>query len=299
MKYFYYIVLAYVILAGCNKDEEIVVDNPEDEIAGQFTVIEYLPAPGQFINDKGAGFSNITTMEEACDYARKRLAGNNFVSLGAWGGYIVFKSSKPIANSGGYDFSIAGNAFDSSNEPGIVWVMKDENGNGLPDEEWLELKGSYYGHEGYEKNYSVTYLRPSSDNADIEWIDSNGERGVVKRNIYHKQSSYFPDWVEGERYTLYGSRLPAQTIQNPSTGEWANLPFKWGYVDNDGEDSALVEKEGTQLQVNYFRISDAVDADGKAVVLGSVEFIKVQTAVNSVAGAIGENSTEICGIWAQ
>ena len=29
-------------------------------------------------------------------------------------------------------FSIKGNAFDSSNEPGIVWVMQDVNGDGLP-----------------------------------------------------------------------------------------------------------------------------------------------------------------------
>ena len=42
-------------------------------------------------------------------------------------------------------FAIQGNAFDSSNEPGIVWVMQDVNGNGLPDDEWYELRGSETG----------------------------------------------------------------------------------------------------------------------------------------------------------
>ncbi|MFR7812460.1 MAG: hypothetical protein ACLU4N_26295 [Butyricimonas faecihominis] len=32
----------------------------------------------------------------------------------------------------GYDLPLR-NAFDGSSEPGIVWVMQDVNGNGLPD----------------------------------------------------------------------------------------------------------------------------------------------------------------------
>lgn len=47
----------------------------------------------------------------------------------------------------GYDFAIEGNAFDGSSEPGIVWVMQDVNGNGLPDDTWYQLKGSEYGKE--------------------------------------------------------------------------------------------------------------------------------------------------------
>ena len=65
--------------------------------------------------------------------------------LGGWGGYIVVGFDHSIENKGGYDFSIKGNAFDSSNEPGIVWVMQDVNGDGLPNDEWYELKGSEYG----------------------------------------------------------------------------------------------------------------------------------------------------------
>lgn len=298
MKYICYILLVCAVLVSCNKDEEIIVSNPEpDSQDGQFEVMEYLPAPGQFINEKASGFLNVTTMAEACEYAQGRLATNDFVSLGAWGGRITVRSSAPIPNTGGYDFSIAGNAFDTSSEPGIVWVMKDENGNGLPDDTWYELKGSFYGQEGFEKNYSVTYFRPEKEKEDVRWVDSNGASGVVKWLTYHSQASYFPAWVEGASYTLEGSRLPAQAEQNPQTGVWVNKPFKWGYADNLGDDSAILDINGKTVQMNYFKISDAVGTDGREAKLPSIDFIKVQTAVNNTAGVIGECSTEVCGFY--
>lgn len=284
--------------AGCNKDEDIVIEYPDsDGQSGQFTVVEYLPAPGQFINDKGAGMSGISNMEEACDYAQKRLESLNFVSLGAFGGSLTVKASSPVANTGGYEFAIAGNSFDSSNEPGIVWVMQDSNGNGLADDTWYELRGSYFGKEGYERDYSVTYFRPASADAPVRWTDSNGVSGELNRNQFHSQPSYFPEWVDADSYTLTGSRLPGRAQQDPATGVWKNLPFEWGYVDNSGEDSALKEIDGQNVQLNYFRISDAIDASGNPVALKSVDFIKVQTAVNAQAGVIGEVSTEVCGFF--
>lgn len=63
-------------------------------------------------------------------------------------GYIIVGFDHSIPNSGNqYDFCVQGNAFDGSSEPGIVWVMQDINGNGLPDDEWYELKGSEAGKE--------------------------------------------------------------------------------------------------------------------------------------------------------
>ena len=286
-------------VSSCNKDEDIIADNSGDGTSGnyEFTVLEYTPAPGQFINEPASGFTGITTEAEAVRYAQDRLAEGNFVSLGGWGGYIVVRSARPILNSGGYDFAIAGNAFDTSNEPGIVWVMQDANGNGLPDDQWYELKGSYYGKEGYERDYWVTYYKPSSANSDVEWRDSNGDTGYVKWNTFHKQSSYYPAWITASSYTLYGSRLPQQAVENPETGVWSNEPFKWGYTDNNGEDSAIITEDGKTVQKNYFLISDAVDAQGNPVSLESIDFIKVQTAVNGSITVTGENSTEVCGFY--
>lgn len=286
-----------LLTSSCNKDDEIVEEIPPVVPSEEdFQVVEYLPAPGQFINEKASGFDNVTTMEAACEYARKRLNANLYVSLGAWGGYVVVKSKGSIPNTGGYDFSIAGNAFDTSNEAGIVWVMEDSNANGLPDDEWYELKGSWFDKEGYERNYSVTYFRPDGP-GDVRWRDSNGEEGIIKwMNSFHPQN-YYPAWEKENSYTLTGSRLPSQAYQNPETGVWTNAPFEWGYADNEGEDSAIVTVNGKKVQKNYFRISDAVDADSKPVILEKIDFIKVQTAINSNAGVVGENSTEVCGFF--
>lgn len=295
-----------LLLCACNKDEEIIIDNPGDD-TGQtgettdndyFTVIEYLPAPGQYINDPAAGFTDVITPEEACGYAQKRLSKNSYVSLGGFGGYITVRAKESIRNSGGYDFSIAGNSFDTSNEPGIVWVMQDSNRNGKPDDQWYQLRGSYYGEEGFEEDYSVTYYHPDGAGADIRWTDSNGDSGYIRYLAsYHKQDSYYPEWITADSYTLSGSRLPSRTTRNPTTGDWTSAPFKWGYADNAGEDSEMVEINGRMLQMNHFRISDAVMADGQPANLEYIDFIKVQTAVNVDSGWLGELSTDILGFF--
>lgn len=294
--------LALVAIASCNRDNDITIDNDPSSDGSTpsvtFSVIEYLPAPGQYINEPASGFYHVSTMDEACRYAEERLVKNLYVSLGSWGGYIIVKTHSPLANTGGFDFAIGGNSFDSSNEPGIVWVMQDSNGNGLPDDQWFELKGSYYDKPGFEKDYSVTYFRPSQPDSDVKWTDSNGESGVVKwQGSFHKQPFYYPLWIKEDSYTLTGSRLPARSEQDPLTGQWTNLPYEWGYADNAGEDSETLTLNGQKMQLNYFRISDAVTASGEAANLPAVDFIKVQTAVNGTSGILGENSTEVCGFF--
>ncbi|MDD3980254.1 MAG: PKD-like domain-containing protein, partial [Proteiniphilum sp.] len=122
------------------------------------TVFEFLPAPGQFVNERYTAY----TLAEANRYAEERLKpGNQYVSLGGFGGYIVVGFDHSIKNTGTWDFAIFGNSFKGSSEPGIVWVMQDENGNGLPDDNWYELKGSETGKPGTVQDYEVTYYRPS------------------------------------------------------------------------------------------------------------------------------------------
>ena len=150
-------------------------------------VVEYLPAPGQFVNEGYAA----TTMAEACAYAQARLDNHYFVSLGGFGGYIVVRFVEPVPNSGDYDFGIYSNAFKTSSEPGVVWVSQDLNANGLADDEWFELYGSESEAESTIRNYSVTYSR-TDDATTIAWRDSAGESGIIERNAAHTQD-YFPD----------------------------------------------------------------------------------------------------------
>ncbi|WP_302266509.1 PKD-like domain-containing protein, partial [uncultured Duncaniella sp.] len=63
-------------------------------------VYEYVPAPGQFINEKASGYDGVTTHESACRYALGRLNKEQSVSLGAWGGYIIVGFDHSIENRG-------------------------------------------------------------------------------------------------------------------------------------------------------------------------------------------------------
>ena len=80
-------------------------------------IVEYRPAPGQFVNTAAWG-----TPERARSIIgpQELLGEQSGVSLGAFGGYIVFKFDHSVLNRSGYDFVIRGNAFDGSSEPGAV-----------------------------------------------------------------------------------------------------------------------------------------------------------------------------------
>lgn len=287
-----------LVFIACNKDEEfVIVTPPEEKPAADYTVLEYLPAPGQFINDPSSGFTNIKSELEAVEYAQERLSNFKYVSLGSFGGYITVRMTERIKNGGGYDFKIAGNAIDTSNEPGIVWVMEDKNGNGVPDDEWYELKGSEYGEKGFVRDFVVTYFRPSNPNSEVKWKASDGSEGTIDWNgEFHQQEFYYPSWIKEDSYTLSGSMLPVRLVQKEN-GVWAFLPFEWGYVDNMGSDAAVEEVNGKRLLMNYFKISDAVDHEGNAVNLEFIDFIKVQSGVLGKSQVIGEVSTEVCGFF--
>lgn len=290
-------------LLSCNKDD-VIETEPElpdstdvselpDPAERTMRVIEYTPAPGQFINDPTT-MGTLTSPEAAAAWAESRLSEGRYVSLGAFGGYIVVGFSLPIeaGSNDTYDFTITGNAFVSaqggSNEPGIVWVMADSNGNGLPDDTWYELAGS---EPAPRRNHSVTYRRPSEPGSPVQWTASDGTSGEVKYIPFvHTQPTYYPEWIAADEYTLTGTLLPAKTTYDPDSHLWSNPPFDWGYADNYGSD--------TEGETTRFKISNAIKSDGSAANLSAIDFIKVQSGVMAQAGVLGEVSTEVCAIAA-
>lgn len=264
-------------------------------------IYEYTPAPGQFINERQTGGFDGTqkTPEAAAEYAEKRLSAGNWVSLGGFGGYIVAGFDHSIENTGDYDLAISGNSFEGSSEPGIVWVMQDENGNGLPDDTWYELKGSETGAAGTIQNYSVTYYRPSAAGMPVQWSDSNGEKGEIDYlSQFHRQDYYYPEWISENSYTLRGTRLEARNYDKSGNGSYWVLPaYEWGYADNFSPVDRLTDdsNSGAAANFNHFRISDAMDFENKPANLQYIDFIKVQTGVNSKSGWLGECSTEVFG----
>lgn len=257
-------------------------------------IYEYTPAAGQFIGEDKSGFTGQEqSAAEAAAYAERRLAEEKYLSLGAWGGYLVAGFDHSVENGEGADIVIAGNMFDGSSEPAIVWVMQDSNGNGLPDDEWYELRGSEWGGNNHSTHYAVTYFRPAGDALPVCWRDNRGNSGQVPYISIHSQPSYFPQWIEGESFTLYGSRLEMNTTIDPS-GKVVHKSYTWGYADNLGEDcEAIGSGEAVRCR---FDIANAVEADGSAVELQYIDFVRIQSAVNGTDATLGELSAEVLAI---
>lgn len=292
-------VTACVAVTCCGEERSVLREATAASSPSATRVFEYLPAPGQFINDPRSGFSGAETdMAAAAAYAERRLAEGNYVSLGGFGGSIIVGFDHSIARNSdpeGYDFSIAGNQFLDSSEPGIVWVMQDTNGNGLPDDVWYELRGSAADDPETLYDYAVTYYRPAP-RMNVPWRDDRGNTGRVEYlPAYHDQDSYYPAWVAEDSYTLVGTRLAPNGTYDSATGIWHNKAYDWGYADNAGEDSAAGGNPEAARADVCFRISRAMQADGSPAELSFIDFIRVQTAVNATAGWIGENSTEVFG----
>ena len=254
-------------------------------------VIDYHPAPGQFIGEAAylpAGKTIETaTYEDVLQRVREILTnpeGGGLVSLGAWGGYITLGFKEPIRNiEGKPDFRIYGNAYynagyeniGGSCEPGIVLVSTDGT-------TWYELKGSEYNNPQTVRNYEITYHKPNPIGGDVRWTDNLGNAGYVARNDYHKQASYFPLWTNAETLTFKGSRLPDNGEE--IGGVFILKAFADGYADNKPNAGST------------FDISWAVDNDGNAVSLDEIGFIRIYTAVNLYHPVVGEVSTEIGGV---
>lgn len=267
-------------------------------------VFDYVPAPGQFIH-LIPEVTDDMSREQVLEAASRQLVGDErpgMVSLGAFGGYIVFGFDHPIANvEGEYDFKIYGNAMkslgsgaDTSAEPGIVMVSVDTNGNGVPDDEWFELRGS--AHDNALADFTIRYSRPSQTETseNIAWTsnDPDSPSGIITLNDFHTQS-YWPGWIEGDVIEFSGTRLPGNARND--NGTWVLSPFDWGYADNRPDFVNVNGNMEPNPEAPGFNIDNAVDADGNSVRLTAIDFVKVYTAVNQTCDFLGETSTEICG----
>ena len=259
-------------------------------------VFEYTPAPGQFINElKTGGFdASHNNPEAAITYAEGRLSEGKWISLGGFGGYVVVGFDHSIDNNRSYNLGVVGNAFDGSSEPGIVWVMQDENGNGYPDDTWYELAGSETGKFETYRDYAVTYYRPSGIGMPVQWTDNYGNNGEIDYLAqYHDQDYYYPLWIGDDSYTLKGTRLEARNYDQSGNGTyWVQPHYDWGYVDNFSPTDF-----NSSDKANFFKISNAIDFEGNPVNLSHIDFVKVQCAVNAKSGWLGELSTEVCGFY--
>lgn len=257
-------------------------------------VDEYCPAPGQFVNRMPL-YEEGDTYADMLDKATAAISGtaDGLITLGGWGGYVTFSFDHTIVNTRGKnDFRLWGNAFYDNNakadaptgsaEPGIVMVSLDTNGNGLPDDEWFELAGSEHGREGTLTGYSIVYSRGSGGGS--VWTDSEGKQGTIAVNPFNP-GDYYPRWVAESSMEFEGTLLPGNAIDLYGNGTYYTLrPPAWGYADSH---------PNTEINLNSFDISNAIDSEGRRVELPGIDFIRVYTGVNQTCGSLGETSTEI------
>lgn len=264
-------------------------------------VLDYLPAPGQYINSYPIGVPS----------SAQSIVGttSGMVNLGFFGGYLVFKFENPVENHPdnpfGVDFTLFGNPLPHWSEPAVVWVMRDDNANGEADDTWYELAGSDYFFSSSLRNLSVRYENPGKEDAGIKWTDDAGNTGLIPYNSYH-QHSYYPDpdsfsGVSADYYSLSGSLIQASIDLNSPTG-LKSFKKAFGYADNQpikDKSSGLPDNPYTPEAENSggdaFDINWAIDQNGEYVDLDRVHFIKVVNGVRQLAGWLGELSSEICG----
>ena len=269
-------------------------------------VLEYNPAPGQFINTMPQ-YEEGDTYETMRQKVKESIASTNrtLISLGAWGGYVTFAFDHSVINTPEQrDFLIEGNSFyasttskGGSSEPGIVMVSIDINQNGLPDDPFYQLAGSEYHNSVTIHNYSMTYHRTPAehtpqpdkknsltDSTYIRWTDNQNQTGHLYKNTFHTQE-YFPLWLTDSTLTFVGSRLPDNAYDPTGKGSyWVQSPFDYGYADCHPNDSTARCS---------FDIDWAVTNEGEPIHLPCVDFVRVYTGVFQQCGWTGEISTEI------
>ncbi len=261
-------------------------------------VFDYLPAPGQFVNTSWADTA-----------AGDKVIGNTSggASLGGFGGYIIVGFDQPIVNRAenayGVDFTVVGNAFSGWGEPAAVKVMKDENGNGLPDDEWYELAGSEYHFSSAIKNLTMTYYNPKyNERHTIPYSTDKGFNGAMGTNGFHAQQ-YYPDpasfCISADSVSYDGTFSKFLLDKsNPGYITAKRLPL-FGYADSRPSNSTPTKPLNPYVNDENGKAADgfdlewAIKADGSPANIDTVHFVKVYTTVQEDGGWLGEISPEI------
>ena len=246
-------------------------------------VFEYMPAPGQFVNElpKYDPGDSAQSMADKCLNAL--LTTGQMITLGGFGGYITVGFDTPVHNLEGPDFRIDGNSIINGAEPAVVWVSVDANKNSLPDDPWYEIYGSEQKEGRSTPGYTIRYGKPLADDGDSDWIGSDNRTGSIKHNKFHTQP-YYPQWYDNDTVTFTATLL--QDNMSYDGKNWVMPAFEYGYVDNWPNSDTN----------SAFDIDWAVNPDGTPAQLEQIDFIKIQNAVIGWNTLTGEQSTEVSSI---
>lgn len=285
-------------------------------------VVNYLPAPGQFINNPA--------FNDPARALGPPVGGGTFapdntklVSLGGFGGSISLRFIPPVedgpCNPMGLDAIVFGNAvFVGGNpnrrfaEAAVVEISADVNTNGLADDLWYVILGSHLP------------IPPAGALQSQAWDNNPGTPTPPANIAWYPAPMFYPGFPA--MYSTVGFRLPSlfevQVLVNP-LGLSAIREGIWGVADytptlllgdtnadNLIDAPAFTPGEFYTVPENPFAVGispgsgggDAFDiawavdpATGAPAGLARFDFIRITTGANFIAGVLGEISTEVGG----
>lgn len=181
----------------------------------------------------------------------------------------------------------------------VSWECKTATKTLEEDSFFKQVIGGIYHVD--EKRYDVisaVETAVGSFSKYIRWIDNKGHEGWLPKNQFHAQT-YYPLY-EGDSYTIKGEYLPMATTDTSGNGTYfVNDPSCWGFPKEGGKTVGaygFCDEYPNNDDWACIDIDWAVDEDGNPANLDHIDFVKCQTGCNFVAGALGENSTEFCGV---
>ncbi len=277
------------------------------------TIIEFDPAPGQWVNDpafndpqRALGWPAGTDPNDPGQLSS--------VSLGGFGGSLTVGFDHRVmddaANPFGMDAIVFSNALWVAGDPSRHWaecatieISRDDNGNGLADDAWYLIPGSHIGTPAHPAQYEIHTW--DDDLTDATWPPLDPPADTT--------------WIPPDRsgvWTTAGWRLPAtifeaMVVENPLGG--TGDEGIWGYADyapTMGLPAGATPEDFYTRPDNpfvvgitpgtgggdAFDIAWAVDPQSwQPAALDGFDFIRLATAVNEVfiLPPLGEFSSEI------
>lgn len=286
-------------------------------------LVEYRPAPGQFVNNPlfndPAAALGAPVGNGAADPSNDKV-----VTLGGFGGSITLRFSQTVmddcCNPWGLDAIVYGNAFwaggDASRrfaEGGIIEISRDVNGNGIADDAWYVVRAP------------VMPAVPATVLQSQAWDTNAGTPTPPANTSWYPAPPWFVGWPPS--YVTQTFRLPpmleVSVLVNPG-GPGATVEAYWGLADlsptmvlGDLDGDGLVDDPMVGPEEFYtapdnpfevgltpgsgggdaFDIAWAVDPQtGTAAGLDGFDFIRISTGASRVDFVLGEMSTEVGGV---
>jgi len=283
----YLIVLLFIginVSISCSNKDQLNVTGNSPYIT---KVFDYIYGPGQHA-------SLIDKSTKGDDFIGKPWTnGKSFTYLGGWGGCIIAGFDHPVKNGTGNDFAVFAQP-GAGSEPGVVFVMADLNGDGLPnDGKWIELKGSEFNNSETIRKYKVTYYKPVNS-GNVTWSDNQGQHGELIP-VVASGTWWWQGYGDKTEMVFSGVKLPNAYENKPIVAGTENWVIRSGLFSFGYAECYRNNDYNSNLKANLFDISNAVDDAGNPVVLTSINFIKVQSGVFQIAGWLNEISTEVSG----